>query len=199
MDTIKKVDFLTEVEDMVKNYHIQYAFPEKILETDRIILRRFERNDRFACFEFLSDRDTCHNGGGYEPFDEMDEEYERLMEIFRQDESRYMIFSKTESKVVGTISLRVDSERAVDTIELGYMVSPNYRRQGYAQETVISLLPVLKERFHIQMVVAGVVEKNDSSIHMLKKLGFSLEGKRHKAFLHPVYGAVDLLYYYYEL
>ena len=48
------------------------------------------------------------------------------------------------------------------------------------------------------MLIAGAIEDNEASLKMLEQLGFTFEGRRHKAFWHPVKGAVDLLYYYKE-
>ena len=163
-----------------------------------MILRRFEDNDAVDCFESLSDEETCLLDGGYQSFDKMDDEYNRLMDTFKKQETRYMIVLKEENKVIGTINLMDINDRCVETMEVGYEVSPNYRRKGYAYEAISSLLKFLLDDLHLDMVIAGIFEENTKSIKMLEKLGFSVEGRKHNALWVHNKGPVDLFYYYLE-
>ncbi len=61
------------------------------LRTERLIIRRFVLEDQDDLFELLSDRQTYYDMGGYEPFDERDEEFHQLMQNFSKDENRYVI------------------------------------------------------------------------------------------------------------
>lgn len=105
------------------------------LKTERLLIRRFILEDQDDLFELLSDRQTCYDIEGYEPFDEMDEEFYRLMQNFSKDENRYVIELMSEQKVIGSIRL-MEEERAVLCYEIGYLIHPNYRRLGYAYEAI---------------------------------------------------------------
>ena len=61
------------------------------LRTERLIIRRFVLEDQDDLFELLSDRQTYYDMGGYEHFDEGDEEFHQLMQNFSKDENRYVI------------------------------------------------------------------------------------------------------------
>ena len=65
-------------------------------------------------------------------------------------------------------------------------------------EAVKAVCDCLLNTLHTDMLIAGAIEKNTVSLHMLQKLGFAFEGRRTKGFYHPVYGPVDLLYYVLE-
>lgn len=174
------------------------VLPKIKFETERLLIRRYEERDHDDCFDFLKDRETCYMDGGYEPFEAMNEAYDSLIQSFKADEGRLMIYSKTDQKVIGVIHLMDVKERAVETMEIGYVIAPQYRRCGYAYEALSALIDKLQEDFKLDLLVAGAIEENIPSIQLLKKLGFIYEGKRIKAFYHPCYGAIDLVYYYKE-
>ena len=52
------------------------------IETPRLLLRQFTIGDAEDVFAILSDEQTTLDCGGYHAFEEMDEEYERLMQKF---------------------------------------------------------------------------------------------------------------------
>lgn len=169
--------------------------PRLVLDTGRLVLRGFRETDAEDCFAFLSDKQGCYDDGGYEPFSEMNEEYYELMEKFANQPLRKMIVLKDAGKVIGTINLFEVNDRAVETYEIGYVVSPAYQRKGYAFEAVSALCACLLNELRADMIIAGAIEENRASNQMLRKLGFQFEGRKTKAFYHPEYGAVDLLYY----
>ena len=178
------------------SYNIRKVIvPQLTLTTDRLILRSFQKDDSKDCFEFLSDKQTCYNDGGYEPFAEMNKEYYVLMNKFANQPMRKMIALKSTGKVIGTVNLFEVNDRAVETFEIGYVISPNYRRKGYACEAVSAICNCLLNELHLNMIIAGAIENNLPSHKMLHKLGFQYEGRKTKSFYHPEYGAVDLLYY----
>lgn len=178
------------------SYNIRkILLPKLILQTERLILRRFEYNDVTDIFAIISDRDTCYSDGGYEPYTEMNQEFNDLMDKFYLQETRYMIELKEEKKVIGFINLFGGEDRVVEALEIGYIVSPDYRRKGYAYEAVKAMSDLLLKELHLDLLVAGAIASNVASNQLLKKLKFSFEGKRTKAFYHPVQGPIDLLYY----
>lgn len=166
------------------------------LETDRLILRRFKPDDAADCFEFMSDSEGCYLDC-CKPFSKMNEEYERQMALFAEREWQYVIALRNGGKVIGTIHVFDDDSRAVEAKEIGYSISPSYRRQGFAFEILTALIELLQSGLHIELVVAGVLAENTASIALLKKLGFHEEGIRHKCVWHEgLNKPVDLSYYY---
>lgn len=170
----------------------------RTLETDRLLLRPFRPEDRTDCFAFLSDPETCHLDGGYEPFAEMDREYDALMEKLAGQENRYMVEEKSSRRVVGTIHIFKDALRRAPAMEIGYVISPACRRRGYAAEAVGRVIRYLFEETDTVLVTAGAAEGNLPSIALLEKLGFTREGRVRKGFFLPGEGAVDLISFYLE-
>lgn len=178
-------------------YHVmQFLLPRLMLETSRLLLRRFQMEDAQDCFAFLSDQqgtylDCC------QPFTAMDEAYRDRIALFVEREGQYAIVLKDSGKVIGTVNVFEDNSRAVDAMEIGYAISPDYQRRGYAFEALTALLNLLQEELMLEMVTAGVLPENEASIRLLRKLGFQPEGLRHNAVWHEgLDRPVDLQYYF---
>lgn len=87
------------------------------IETQRLLLRQFAIGDAEDVFAILSDEQTTLDCGGYHAFEEMDEEYERLMQKFAA-QTRYSIVCRETGRVIGMMSM-MDAERAVPGWEFG--------------------------------------------------------------------------------
>ena len=68
------------------------AFPAALrIETERLIIRRFAKEDGDAFFDIFSDPVTCSDDGDYDAFTVRDEAFDDLMAQFALDPSRYAI------------------------------------------------------------------------------------------------------------
>lgn len=183
-------------ESFLAYYVSKCLLPQLVLFTERLILRRFRLEDAADCFSFLSDMEGTYMDCS-RSYVSMDEEFSDLMESFAQQRTRYVITLKKTGKVIGTVNLFEDNSRAVETMEIGYAVSPQYQRKGYAFEALTALLNLLQIDLFYDLVLAGVLPENENSIGLLRKLGFEKEGIRRKAIWHEGRNRpVDLVYYY---
>ena len=170
--------------------------PRLVLETERLIIRRFQLADAVDCFAFLSVAEDCYMDC-CKPFKEMDEEYNRYMQVLQDRDTQHMIVLKEENKVIGTVNVFSDDSRAVETMEIGYSIGSVYQRNGYAYEALTALVNLLQNELYIELIVAGVLEENIASIKLLEKMGFNKEGRRRKAVWHEgLDRPIDLVYYY---
>lgn len=180
----------------VSYYVLQYLMPRLWLETPRLLIRRFRMEDAEDCFAFLSDAD-----GAYmdccQPFTAMDDAFRERIQLFVERPGQYAMKLKETGTVIGTVNVFEDSSRAVDAMEIGYAVSPEFQRKGFAFEALFALRYLFQQKLQLDMVTAGVLPENTASIRLLKKLGFQPEGIRHKAVWHEgLDKPVDLQYYY---
>lgn len=107
-----------------------------------------------------------------------------------------MVEEKASRRVVGTVHLFRDTRRRVPAMELGYVISPAFRRRGYALEAVGRVIRHLFQDTNTQMVTAGAAQGNIPSLALLKRLGFTQEGCVHRGFFLPGKGAVDVESFY---
>ena len=178
-------------------YHVgKILLPRLRLETERLVLRRYQPADAARCFAFLSNEqdaymDCC------KAFTSMGEEYQERVALFGQRETQYMITLKESGEVIGTVNVFADDSRAVDAMEIGYSIAHAHQRKGYAFEALSALLDLLQNDLCLEMVTAGILPENVASENLLVKLGFHKEGLRHKAVWHEgLDRPVDLIYYY---
>lgn len=178
-------------------YHTgRILLPRLVLETERLILRRYRPEDATQCLGFLSNEqdaymDCCKS------FTTMDEAYYTRVSLFAQRETQYMVTLKDSGEVIGTVNVFPDDSRAVDAMEIGYSIAHKHQRKSYAFEALSALLDLLQGELRLELVTAGVLPENIVSERLLTKLGFCKEGLCRKAVWHEgLNRPVDLIYYY---
>lgn len=167
----------------------------KTIETARLALRNFRKTDAADLFEMLSDEQTCLDDGGYHAYSSIDDPgFADDLSFLAQSDEHYAVTLRASGKVVGLVHI-MKADRGIRASELGYVISRDFRRQGYAKEAVRA---VIDELFAsgTQMIVCTCYEYNTASARTLESLGFTLEGRIHFSCSHPQRGPIDSLSYY---
>ena len=137
-----------------------------MIETDRLILRRFSEKDLLDLFEYLSDPEVVK----FEPYRLMTLEEVRE-ELDQRIASNEMIAVelKSSGKVIGNIYL---GKRENNALEIGFVFNKDYWKQGYARESCEALI---REAFSsgIDRIIAHCDPENQSSWKLLERLGFT--------------------------
>jgi RimJ/RimL family protein N-acetyltransferase len=85
-----------------------------------------------------------------------------------------------EGEMVGHIGYHgppgVNARNAEGSVEVGYTVFPEHRRQGIAGEAVRGVLARTSER-GVERVIASVAPDNDPSLALVRRLGFVEVGR----------------------
>lgn len=139
-----------------------------IIETDRLILRKFSSKDLLDLYEYLSDPEVVE----YEPYDPMtlDETKEGLKWRISSDEM-IAIELKHNHKMIGNIYL---GKRDFNALEIGYVINKNYWHLGYAKEACESLIKLNFEK-GVHRIYAECDPDNNNSWKLLERLGFVRE------------------------
>ena len=139
-----------------------------IAETERLILRRYTKEDLQDLFEYLSDREVVE----YEPYKTLtfDETKENLEWRIGTDEM-IAVELKDSHKMIGNVYM---GKREFETLEIGYVFNRNYWGHGYATESCKALI---QQAFSngIHRVYAECDPCNKSSWKLLEALGFQRE------------------------
>ena len=101
--------------------------------------------------------------------------YERVDDRRAKKEAeQYSIALKTDSQFIGScIVFGFDSNTA--SLEIGYVLHPNYWGEGYMLEAMKIFFSTLQEDLSLKLLKASVEEPNVASSGLLKKLGFALK------------------------
>lgn len=94
----------------------------------------------------------------------------------------WVVFDKATGSMIGRAGLEnrdvpvgTDDEGQTvyeSQIELGYVITPAFQRQGYASEVCLAILKYAKEELEIHSVNAFVHPENIASIRLAEKIGF---------------------------
>jgi len=152
--------------------------PFPVLETERLLLRRFSEADAEALFHIRSLDDVIR----YLDRDKT-ASVEEALEMIRKinsgiDEDRSITWAisprKGPEKLIGTIGFwRMDL--AHHRGEVGYLLHPEYQRQGLMQEALGTALEYAFYKMRLHSVEAWVNPDNAPSIGLLEKNGFVKE------------------------
>ena len=139
-----------------------------ITETERLILRRYIKEDVQDLFEYLSDMEVVK----YEPYKPMtfDEVKENLEWRIGTDEMIAVELKKSH-KMIGNVYM---GKRDFEAIEMGYVFNRNYWGHGYAAESCKALIGQAFSN-GIHRIYAECDPNNKSSWKLLEALGFQRE------------------------
>lgn len=147
-----------------------YSMKNKIFiaETERLILRRYIKEDVQDLFEYLSDKEVVKYES-YKPltFDDAKENLEWRIGT----EEMIAVECKDSHKMIGNVYL---GKRDFEALELGYVFNRNYWGYGYAAESCKALIG---QAFlnGIHRIYAECDPDNRSSWKLLETLGFHRE------------------------
>ena len=144
-----------------------------IAETERLVLRRYEKEDLQDLFEYLSDKEVVE----YEPHKPLtlDETKENLEWRIGTDEM-VAVELKSSHKMIGNVYM---GKREFGTLEMGYVFNRNYWGHGYAVESCKALI---QQAFlnGIHRIYAECDPQNKRSWELLERLGFQREAHLRK-------------------
>ena len=164
---------------VIEGYKIENAFREfPELETERLVLRAVEEEDYADMFEIYNDPEVLKYNG----IDTLKSIKEAIVYTKRIREGynvgyflRWALVHKATGKMVGTIGIH-HIESWNYKLEIGYIISKAHWRQGYAFEAWSLVIDYAFSRLGLRKLIAGAVVDNESSITVLKRLGFKIEG-----------------------
>ena len=144
-----------------------------IAETERLVLRRYKKEDLQDLFEYLSDKEVVE----YEPYKPLTfvEAKENLAWRIGTDEM-IAVELKNSHKMIGNVYM---GKRDFEALEIGYVFNRNYWGHGYAVESCKALI---QQAFSngIHRIYAECDPRNKSSWKLLEVLGFQREAHLRK-------------------
>jgi RimJ/RimL family protein N-acetyltransferase len=156
------------------------TFDEPI-ETERLVLRRWHRDDVEALFEQQSDPAVA----AYLPREVRDREEAEAALAARiasrglagdDDEISLAVERREDGRVIGDLTLWLRSAEWAQT-EIGYVFSPAAAGQGYATEAARALVDVAFDALAAHRVYARADARNEASTRLLERLGMRCEAR----------------------
>lgn len=150
---------------------------EKILETDRLILRKLSVDDAAFILKLVNDPLWLRfigDRGVHTLADARDYILKGPVAMYaRLGFGLYLVERKRDGPPLGICGLI--KRDALEDVDLGFAFLPEYRAQGYAYESAAAVLAYGQSVLGLKRIVAITSPDNDRSANLLEKLGFTFE------------------------
>lgn len=142
-------------------------------ETQRLIVRELKMSDAWRLSEYRDKREVAfYQSWWHYPHSKAVKRIEYcLKNPFDGSRGSYQlgVVLKENNILIGDYFLEVMEPK---TITIGYTFDNDYWHNGYATESLRTLLKILKEKYNFEMVIAHVYDDNYRSIRLLENFGF---------------------------
>jgi len=149
----------------------------KVLETERLIMRRFSPADAGLILELLNEPSFIQNIGdrGVRTLSDAERYIATgpVASYARNGFGLYLVLLKESNEPIGMCGLI--KRDALEDVDVGYAFLPRYWSKGFAIESVQAVLAYAKKILRLKRVVAIVDPNNRGSIRVLEKAGFTFE------------------------
>jgi ribosomal-protein-alanine N-acetyltransferase len=149
------------------------------LETERLILRKFEEDDFDAFCEYAMDDEMCRMMGRELMHTKEDARW-NFGWLKDKEERCYGLVYKDTGRVIGNLTVRAVPKELLNLEQLkgkvgksmSFSISKQYQRKGLMLEAVSSVLKHLFEIENMDYIQCGHFPFNTASEMLQKKLGF---------------------------
>ena len=152
----------------------------QMIETERLILRRFEYSDIDSMLRnWIADEET--QGGYGEPYyptpeavrDLFDTKY--IISYVKNDYYRWAVIEKETLECIGQIAFfRMDTANRHGEIE--YVIGPAFQGEGYATEMTKAVIAFGFDQIHLHRIEIDCRTENKASQRVIEKCGLKYEG-----------------------
>jgi ribosomal-protein-alanine N-acetyltransferase len=152
-----------------------------VLETERLVLRRWTAEDAGPLFEMCRDAEVMRYIGDGRPWPGVERAREwlgrNLAAYAEHGYGGHAVLEKAGGRLVGSCGLNPPRE-GMPEVELGYVFARDCWGKGYATEAARACLRYAFEELRLSKVVARVTPEHTPSRRVLEKIGFEFEGLR---------------------
>ena len=142
----------------------------EVLETERLIIRRFRANDWSDLYEYLSDPQVVK----FEPYGPQTVEQCRIEAAKRAEHPAfYAVCLKENGRLIGNLYLHPSE---LNTWELGFVFNCRFQGHGYASESARALIDFAFCQLNARRITAACSSENERSWKLLERLGMRREG-----------------------
>lgn len=138
------------------------------IRTERLLLKGYAPSDRDAVIDLLQNEEISRTFmvPEFESREQAEMLFNRLLEIAAQpDRIEYGVY--LGDRLIGFVN---ECGMDGDSVEIGYVIDPACRGQGYAPEAVCAVIAELF-RMGFPRVIAGYFEENAASRRVMEKCG----------------------------
>lgn len=147
-----------------------------IIETERLILRPWKREDLNDFYEYAS-ANGVGQMAGWNPH-KSKEESQEILNMFIAHKKTFALELRKNKKIIGSIGLEeiaIDIGEPYTSLggrEIGYVLSKEYWGQGIMPEAVTSVMDYCFKDLNCEFLQCSHAFENDQSKRVIEKVGF---------------------------
>ncbi len=156
----------------MKNNYNDIIRKNPVLETDRLLLRKFHINDKESVLAYGSDEQTLK----YLVWPGITDlaEAEKVVTVYYSRPGVYALELKETSQCIGCIDIRIEPQH--EKAGFGYVLNRNFWSHGYMTEALKAILKLCFEKLELNRVEATHYVGNEGSGRVMQKCGMQFEG-----------------------
>ena len=155
------------------------------LRTDRLTLRRLKQSDTDDMFDYAKRQDVTEYLRWYP---HQSKKY--TSDYLRYVSARYnlgdfydwAVIENESGKMIGTCGF-TSFDLPHNSAEIGYVLNPDFHGKGYATEAAARVVEFGFSQLGLHRIEARFMRENTASLHVMEKLGMTLEGYRRDGML----------------
>lgn len=172
----------------------------KTLETERLILRKFEISDIEKLYEdsYMIDEKTCENlsWNAYKDKEKLSHQVLTWIDNYKNlDFYKWLIVNKDNNDYIGSIDI-VNLYKNKNYGEVGYAISSSYWNKGYATESLRRVIEYLLLECEFHLVEAHHAGYNPASGRVMEKAGMKKDAELRERRLDKNTGKYTTQVYY---
>ncbi|MBE6619094.1 MAG: GNAT family N-acetyltransferase [Ruminococcaceae bacterium] len=163
---------------MIKDYLKFFKYSNKFLETPRLILRPMRVSDRDDMYDYASREEVTKYllWRAHASRDHTQRYLSYVVSLYKSGEFfDFAIEYRENGKMIGTCGFAAIDEKN-DSVEVGYVISPDYRGMGIAAEALDAVLRLAFCDMSVNRVEARYMSENGASRRVMEKCGMIFEG-----------------------
>lgn len=149
-----------------------------LLETDRLILRKFKYSDAEYMFKNWGSDPKVSKFLSWSTHSDVNVSQKIInnwIEEYNNNIYNWAIELKSIHEAIGAISI-VELDQASEACEIGYCISSRYWNEGFTSEAFKAVINYLFKEVHINRIAAKHDIDNPASGRVMKKCGLTYEG-----------------------
>lgn len=161
---------------------------QRVYKTDRLVLKVLDKSFAELVLDyyvrnkaFLEEWEPIKQEEFYTKQYQEEQLDKELNDIKNNNSLRLWIFKQDDdSKIIGCVSFSNIVRGAFLSCHLGYKSDKDEINKGYITEAIQKGIEIMFNEFGLHRIEANIMPKNESSLRVVKKLGFYNEGLSYK-------------------
>ena len=148
-----------------------------LIETNRLILREFQRTDLQELASILADPKVMRfSPTGVNSVEQVQEKIQGFITCYKGfGFGKWAVVLKENNQLLGYCGIAIDRIDGKDGKELGYRIDSRYWGQGLATEAASATVRYGFEQFNLPYLLGIVEQANLASVRVLVKVGMQYE------------------------